>query len=254
MWVVDTEKIAETFVELADTLVDAFDVLDLLHLLTSRCVELLDVDEVGILLADPAGNLRGTVATSQGARLLGRFQVDERAGPVLECHRTGAAVAVDSLDEAKSRWPGFAKEATRRGFTSALALPMRLRGDTIGVLCLLSASGTLPVSRETRVAQAMADAATIAILQYRLTEERRVTSQQLERALDSRVVIEQGKGVLASRLQVSEDEAFELLRQRARSTRRRLTEVADEVRRRGPATDWTEYRHADPHRAGPGDK
>lgn len=251
----DTEKIAETFVELADTLVDPFDVLDLLHLLTSRCVELLDVDEAGILLADPAGNLRGTVATSQGARLLGRFQVDERAGPVLECHRTGAAVTADSLDEAKSRWPGFAKEATRRGFTSVLALPMRLRGDTIGVLCLLSESGTLPVSpRETRIAQAMADAATIAILQYQLTEERRVTSEQLERALDSRVVIEQGKGVLASRLQVSEDEAFELLRQRARSTRRRLTEVADEVRRRGPGTDWAEYRHARQRRAGPGDE
>jgi AmiR/NasT family two-component response regulator len=99
----------------------------------------------------------------------------------------------------------------------------------------------------------MADAATIAVLQYRLTEERRVTSLQLERALDSRVVIEQGKGVLASRLQVSEHEAFELLRNRARATRRSLTEVADEVRRRPSDTEWNEYRHADPRRDGHSD-
>jgi GAF domain-containing protein len=140
MWVVDAERIAETFVELADTLVDAFDVLDLLHTLTSRCVELLDVDEAAMLLADSAGRLRGTVATSQGARLLDRFQMEHREGPWLECYRTGAAVAIERIDEAGTLWPEFATEATSRGFTSLLALPMRLRQDTIGVLNLLAGS------------------------------------------------------------------------------------------------------------------
>jgi len=244
---VDVEKLAETFVELADTLVDAFDVLDLLHVLSSRCVDLLDVDAAGILLAEPAGRLRVTVATSQDARLLDRFQLRVAQGPAVECFRGGAPVIVERLEAADHRWPRFAKEASGRGYTSVAALPMRLRDEVIGVLTLFSSSRTAPVSgSETRVAQAMANSASIAIIQYRLTEERRVLSEQLERALESRVMIEQAKGVLASRLQVSEDEAFRLLRQRARASRRLLTDVADEVRNGVPDTDWDAYRSAGP--------
>lgn len=250
----DAERIAETFVELADTLVDEFDVLDLLHVLSSRCVELLDVDAAAILLANPAGRLTPMVATSREARLLDRFQLDREDGPGLDCFRIGSAVAVERLDEADSRWPGFAREATACGFRSVMALPMRMREDTIGVLSLLAGPGTGPMAvREAGVGQAMADAATLAILQYRLTEDLRVTNEQLQRALDSRVLIEQGKGVLATRLQVSEDEAFRLLRERARTTRRRLTEVADEVRHRGPDTDWNDYRHTQPRTPDYGD-
>ena len=124
---------------------------------------------------------------------------------------------------------------------------MRLREEVIGVLTLFSSSRTAPVNgSETRVAQAMANSAAIAIIQYRLTEERRVLSEQLERALESRVMIEQAKGVLASGLQVSEDEAFRLLRQRARASRRLLTDVADEVRNGIPDADWDAYRSAGP--------
>ena len=241
---VDTERIAETFVVLADTLVDVFAVLDLLHTLTTRCVGLLDVDAAAIILASPSGRLRAAVSTSQRARALDVLQTQDEKGPALECYFTAAPVVVEGLGEMESRWPEFAAQAARHGFNSVVALPMRLRENVIGVLSLLADAGTAPTSGpEMRVAQAMADAATIAILQYRLTEKRRVVSEQLERALDSRVVVEQGKGVLVTRLQVSEDEAFEMLRQRARDTRRRLTEVADEVRRRGPDADWEAYRH-----------
>jgi GAF domain-containing protein len=244
---VDPARIAATFVEMADTMINDFDTLDLLHLLTRRCVELLDADAAGILLASPAGRLQVAASTSRGARAVDLFQMQDEQGPGLDCYYTATPVAVENLAAVGSRWPKFAAEATHHGFTSVVALPMRLRGDVIGVLSLLAATGTALASEaETRVAQAMADACTLAILQSRGTEERRVAAEQLNHALQSRVVIEQGKGVLVTRLQVSEDEAFEMLRRRARATRRRLTEVADELRRRSPDSDWESYRIAKP--------
>jgi len=246
----DTGKVAETFVELVDTLVDDFEVWDLLHLLTERCLELLAVDAAGVLLVSPAGRLRVAVSTSPSARALDVLQTEDEEGPSPECYSSASPVAVEDLDEMASRWPKFAQEATSEGFSWVAALPMRRRDQVIGVLNLLGAADTPPVSqRETQVAQAMADTATIAILQYRHTEELRVASEQLLHALESRVVIEQGKGVLETRLQVSEDEAFRLLRRRARDTRRRLTEVAEELRRLGPNTDWDDYRLSEPNAA-----
>lgn len=243
----DTERVAETFVELADTMVDAFDVLDLMHVLATRCQELLEVDAAGILLAKREGGLGLAATTSEDAQLLDLFQVQQDAGPGLECYHIGSAVVVENLAEVGTRWPQFAREAVGHGFTSAVALPMRLRNDVIGVLTLFAAAGTAPVSGpQARVAQALANAATIAILQHRLSEDRRVLNEQLQTALDSRVVVEQGKGVLVTRLQVSANEAFQMLRQRARATRRQLSEVAEEVRRRGPGTNWDDYRNPVP--------
>jgi GAF domain-containing protein len=243
----ETGRVAEAFVELVDTLVQPYDVVDTLHLLTAKCVELLDFDAAGILLASPAGQLTVVASTSRGARALDLLQMQDEQGPGLECYYAATPVAVERLDEVESRWPKFAREATAHGFTSVVALPMRLRGEVIGVLNMLARSGTArPSEAEARVAQAMADAATIAILQYRLTEEWRVASKQLNRALESRVLVEQAKGVLVTRLQVSDEEAFELLRRRARATRRRLTEVAEELCRSGPRTDWEGYRRAQP--------
>jgi GAF domain-containing protein len=205
------------------------------------------MDAAGILLANREGGLGLAATTSEDAQLLDLFQVQQDAGPGLECYHTGSAVAVKNLAEAGTRWPLFAQEAIGHGFTSAVALPMRLRKDVIGVLTLLAAAGTAPVSRpQARVARALANAATIAILQQRLSEDRRVLNEQLQMALDSRVAVEQGKGVLVTRLQVSADEAFQMLRRRARATRRQLSEVAEEVRRRGPGTNWDDYRNPTP--------
>jgi hypothetical protein len=141
---VDTERVAETFVELVDTLADNFDVWDLLHLLTERCVDLLEVDAAGSLLASPAGSLRVAASTSRSARALDLFQTHDEEGPGLECFYSATPVAVERLDEVASRWPKFVKEAAGEGFTWVTALPMRRRDEVIGVLSLLGAADTPP--------------------------------------------------------------------------------------------------------------
>lgn len=235
---VDSEKLAEVFVELADTMVDDFDVLDLLHTLATRCVELLDAAAAGLLLIDNGGELRLVVSSSEQARLLELFQLQNDEGPCLDCYRSGAPVTSDDLDQAGSQWPSFSPAATAAGFGNIAALPMRLRGEVIGALNLFGAASTPPISDTyLRIAQSLADAATIAILQERVARSRKVVNEQLQVALNSRVTIEQAKGVLSARLDISTHEAFELLRSRARSTRRRLTEIAEEVAR----GDWTAH-------------
>lgn len=236
---VEVEKLAQTFVRLADTLVDDFDVFDLLHILTSRCREVLGAAATGLLLADSEGRLHVTVASSESARLLDLFQLQNDEGPCLECFRTGEPVRAGLPDPAATRWPAFASAAAREGFTTVLALPLRLRGEVIGALNVFGDGDNEAIQEEDiPVAQCLADAATIAILQDRLAHDRNVLTGQLQFALNSRIAIEQAKGALASRLDIGTGEAFELLRARSRQTRRRLVDVAAEVVNAGIATDW----------------
>ena len=241
----DTAKLAQTFVTLADTLVDDFDVLDLLHTLAARCAELLDVAAVGLLLADSEGQLRVTVASREDARLLELFQIQNEEGPCLECYRTGERVRAFDLEGEETRWPRFSAVAVGQGYSAVVALPLRLRGQVIGAMNLFGDSGGTTITEEDiPVAQALADVATIAILQDRLAQDRNVLTEQLQFALNSRVAIEQAKGALANKLEIGTDEAFALLRGRARNTRRRLVEVAHEVVRVGIGPDWTSERAA----------
>jgi len=241
----DTAKLAQTFVTLADTLVDEFDVLDLLHTLATRCAALLDVAAVGLLLADSEGQLRVTVASSEDARLLDLFQIQNEEGPCLECYRTGERVRAFDLEGEQTRWPRFSAVAVDQGYSAVVALPLRLRGQVIGAMNLFGDSGGTTITEEDiPVAQALADVATIAILQDRLAQDRNVLTEQLQIALNSRVAIEQAKGALANKLEIGTDEAFALLRSRARSTRRRLVEVAHDVVRGGVGPDWTSERAA----------
>jgi GAF domain-containing protein len=234
----DVEKLATVFVELADTLVDDFDVYDLLHKLATRCVELLDAAAAGLLLTADGGQLELVVSSSEQAQLVELFQLQHLEGPCVDCFRSGEPVTVPNLDEAQDRWPSFAPAATRRGFTSVTALPMRLRGEVIGALNMFGVAGSSPVSDEQiPIAQALADASTIAILQHRLAHDRQVVNEQLQHALNSRIAVEQAKGVLSARLGMSTDEAFEVLRTHARTTRRRLTRVAEEVAQ----GDWSAF-------------
>jgi GAF domain-containing protein len=227
---VDPEKLAQTFVELADSLVDDFDVLDLLNVLVERCVDLLGVAAAGLLFADGQDQLRLAVSSSESARLLELYQLQNHQGPCLDCYRSGLPVSIGSMEEAHSRWPRFAAAASREGFVGVLALPLRWRGQVIGALNLFDAKdGILADPTVTPVAQSMADVATIAILQERIGKEREILNEQLQSALTSRVVIEQAKGVLAARLEIEMQEAFEALRKRSRDNRRRLVEVAEEV-------------------------
>ena len=218
--------IAHAFVELADTLVADFDVVDLLHVLASRCVELLGVQAAGLMLADQRGQLRLMASSSEQSRLLELFELETDEGPCLTCYDTGQPVVDTRLDQPDPRWPRFGRHATDAGFRAVYALPLKLRADVIGVLNLFS-NGSGPLSDDDmRIGQALADVATIGLLQHRAIEHRQVVAEQLQGALNSRVLVEQAKGVIAERLGIGMPEAFEAMRVHARRNHERLSDVA----------------------------
>ena len=222
----DGQLLSETFVELTDTMVAGFDVIDFLHVLTDRSVKLLDVSAAGLLLADPRGELRVVAASSEAVRLLELFQLQNDQGPCLDCFRAGRPVAAADLAAEAQRWPRFAAAAQQAGFAAVQALPMRLREQVIGALNLFRAEPGAFAPASVRVGQALADVATISLLHERGMRHSDVLNEQLQTALNSRVIIEQAKGKLAERLGVDMDQAFALLRGRARSTNRRLSDLA----------------------------
>jgi GAF domain-containing protein len=221
--------LARTLVELADTLVDDFDVVDLLTRLADRCVEVLDADAAGIMLAAPDDRLRVMASSSETMRLLELFEIQTQEGPCLDAHRTGLAIVNQNLASVNGRWPRFAAEALAAGFHSVHALPMRLRGSVIGALNLFRAGPGEMGQADIEVAQAFADVATIAILQHRAALEAQVVSDQLTYALNSRIVIEQAKGMVAERLNLDMERSFTALRNHARSHNLRLADVANAV-------------------------
>jgi GAF domain-containing protein len=220
--------LVHTLVELADTLVDDFDVVELLSLLADRCVQVLHVSAAGVMLVAPEGDLRVVASSTEAVRMVELFELQSDEGPCLDCLASGDAVLNEDLT-AGERWPRFSQVAVEAGFRSAHALPMRLRGVVIGALNLFGRDeGAL--SDENRVAgQALASVATIAILQQRVVAEARILNDQLNTALTSRVVIEQAKGVLAERTGLSMQAAFEAMRRYARDNNLRLADVAGHV-------------------------
>jgi len=221
----DGHLLSETFVELTDTMVADFDIIDFLHVLTSRSVELLDVSAAGLLLADPRGELRVVAASSEAARLLELFQLQSDQGPCLDCFRSGHPVAVTDLG-ADQRWPRFAAAAGQAGFLAVQALPMRLRGQVIGALNLFRVTAGPFDADVAHVGQALADVATISLLHERSIRRTDTLNEQLQTALNSRVIIEQAKGKLAERLGIDVDQAFALLRDQARKSNQRLSDLA----------------------------
>ncbi|MDT5025871.1 MAG: hypothetical protein QOE61_2297 [Micromonosporaceae bacterium] len=221
-------QLADVFVEMADTLVDDFDVIDFMHVLTERCVQLLDVSAAGLLLTDGQDKLQVVAASSERTRLLELFQLQTDQGPCVDCFRTGQPVSVADLPSA-GRWPRFTAAATAVGFSAVHALPMRLRTEVIGALNLFDASPGALDKGKLRIGQALADVASIGLLQQRAIRRRDVLTEQLQTALNSRVLIEQAKGVLAERLHLDVDEAFTVLRSGARRNNRRLSELAQAI-------------------------
>ena len=226
MITIDADLLSDTFVDLADTMVDDFDVIDFLHMLTDRSVQLLSVSAAGVVLADPRGELRVAAASSEAAGLIELFQIQNDQGPCLDCFRTGQAVTATNLHGAVQRWPRFAAAAARAGFGAVNALPMRLRDQVIGALNLFSGGAPALGPADLRIGQALADVATIGLLQERNVRRAETLAEQLQAALNSRVVIEQAKGKLAERTGLGMQEAFTLLRQHARNSNQRLTDVA----------------------------
>ena len=203
-----------------------FDVIDFLHMLTDRSVRLLEASAAGVVLADPRGQLRVAAASSEEASLLELFQLQNDQGPCLECFRTGQPVTAADLAGVAQQWPRFAQAAMRSGFRSVQALPMRLRDQVIGALNLFAVQPDPFSPADLRIGQALADVATIGLLQERNVRRREAVAEQLQSALNSRVIIEQAKGKLAERLSIDMDRAFAMLRDYARNSNQRLTEVA----------------------------
>jgi GAF domain-containing protein len=221
--------LARALVELADTLVADFDVVELLTRLADRCVEVLGVGAAGLMLVGPDGELKVMASSSEATRVLELFELQAKEGPCLDCYRSGLPVRQADLATPTSRWPRFAAETLAAGFGSVHALPMRLRGSVIGALNLFHVEvGEMPRA-DVEGAQALADVATIAILQHRASLEARVLKQQLQDALSSRIVIEQAKGMVAEKAGLSMELAFTTLRAFARSHNLRLVEVAGAV-------------------------
>jgi transcriptional regulator with GAF, ATPase, and Fis domain len=222
-------RTAQTFVELADTLVVGFDVIDLLQTLAERCVDLLDVDAAGILLADQRGSLTLVAASTEQARLLELFQLQDEEGPCLDCYHSGQMVTCPDLAAQPQQWPRFTAAAHQVGFAAVQAFPLRLRDQVLGAMNLFSAATGVPSQENTSVAQALADVATIGITHERTLREHQLITEQLQHALNSRIVIEQAKGMLAERGQITVGDAFTLLRAYARNHNQQLSAVARQV-------------------------
>lgn len=219
----------QTLVELTDTLVDDFDVVELLTLLTDRCVELLGVSAAGLMLVTPNGELRVVASSSEAMRVVELFELQSEEGPCPDCYRTGEPVVRPDLRAPDSGWPRFAPIALQAGFRSVHAVPMRLRGKIIGALNLFRGDHGFLDESDSVAARALADVATIAVLQHRAAREAQILNEQLNHALNSRVTIEQAKGVLSERLGVDMERAFATMRNHARGHNLRLVDVAREV-------------------------
>jgi len=226
---VDERRVTDVFVEMADTLVADFDLIDFLHLLTERCVQVLDISATGLLLTDQRGALRVTAASTEQTRLLELFQLQVDEGPCLDCFHTGEPVIVSDLTTTADRWPQFTPAALDTGFRTVAALPMQLRGEIIGALNLFDPRPGAVTAEMQRLGQALADIATIGILQERAIRTRDILTQQLETALHSRIIIEQAKGVLAEREGLDTGQAFERLRAASRAHNRRIVDLAQVI-------------------------
>jgi transcriptional regulator with GAF, ATPase, and Fis domain len=219
-------------VAVADTLTTDFDIVDLLHTLVVQCTEIVATTAGGLMLVDGDGTLQLMTSTSEAADLVELMQLAASEGPCIDCFTTGQAVSVPNIEHETSRWPAFRKAALEGGFHSAHATPLKLRGTVIGTMNLFGVNATALSERDAAVAQALADVATIGILQERLVREGNILAEQLHAALDSRIVIEQAKGMIAHSLSVDMDEAFGVLRTHARNNNLTIRDVADSISNR----------------------
>lgn len=230
MTMMSTQRLAKVFVEVSDTLVDDFDLVEFLHMLTMRTAELSSASVVGLVLADERGQLRFMAASQENARLLELFQIQTDEGPCLDAFRSGTPIVNTNLGTAALRWPRFAPHAAAAGFRSVHAFPLRLRSQAIGALNVFGADDETALTEEDiPVIQALADVAAIALLQERAIKRGEILTEQLQGALHSRVVIEQAKGAIAQARGVTVDEAFTLIRGFARGNNRRLGDVAQAI-------------------------
>ncbi|NEA36856.1 GAF and ANTAR domain-containing protein [Streptomyces sp. SID13031] len=223
------QRLAQVFVELADTLVDDFDVIDLLHTLCECSVELLQADAAGLILADQRSVLHVMASTTEEAALLELFVLQNDEGPCLDCYSTGEQMVNIDLSEVEERWPRFRAATIAAGYRSTHAIPLRLRGDVIGVLNLFCVDRVTLSRADVDLGQALCDIATVGLLQERTVRRGELLAEQLQSALNSRIMLEQAKGVFSERTGISVDEAFTLMRAHARRHHQQLSAVAAQI-------------------------
>jgi GAF domain-containing protein len=242
------QHVTEVFVEVADSLTDDFDVIDFLQMLATRCMDLLDVAAVGILLADNNDVLHVLAASDENTRILELFALQHDQGPCIQCYQDGRPRTNVDLTEpqAAGSWPLFARSAQETGFVATNALPLRLRGHVIGVLSLFQSDPGPLSAQDITLAQALADVATIAVLQQRTLAHSEAERDQLQYALNSRIIIEQTKGILAERWQIPVDEAYSTFRAYARTQGRKISHLAREIAEGRYNTDQIRATHVTP--------
>jgi GAF domain-containing protein len=218
-----------TLVELADNLVDDFDLIEVLTMLCNRCVETIDVDAAGVMLVAPSGELQYVASSSESMRILELYQIQADEGPCMDCFSSGEAIVDCRLSAALELWPQFTPRALDVGFKSVYCLPMRLRGRIIGALNFFRETDTPLNTIDVVVAKGLADVATIAILQHQSSLDAKVLNTQLNKALNSRIIIEQAKGMVSQATNCDVDQAFARLRTHARNHNERLTALASAV-------------------------
>lgn len=243
------QQLTEVFVKVADSLIDDFDLIDFLQQLSERCMELLEVAAVGILLADQHDHLQVLAASDEHTRVLELFALQHDQGPCVDSYRSGIPRTDINLHDPRTTaaWPRFADAARETGFVSTNAIPMRLRGRVIGVLGLFQTDPTPLSAEDVTLAQALADLATIAVLQQRTLAHSELERGQLQFALTSRIVLEQVKGLLAERWHLSVDEAFAAFRTYARSHHHQLGRLARQIADGDFDTDLIPHPAAPPH-------
>jgi GAF domain-containing protein len=219
-------SVTEAFVSIANSLAEGHELVELYLTLTADCARILDVASAGLLLADRQHVLQVVAASSERTFDLEMFALMGGQGPCLDCYRTGTAVSVPDLAAEQARWPKFAPVAVQAGFRSVHAVPMRLRDTTFGVLVLFGSRIGALSEDDLNLAQALAHVASIALVTGRAAEDKSALADQLQAALDSRVVLEQAKGVLAQYGNLTMDQAFAVLRRYSRDHNLRLAELA----------------------------
>jgi GAF domain-containing protein len=222
-------RLADIFVEVADTLVDDFDLIEFLHTVTVHAVEVSGETAAGVLIADHHGRLQHVGASSESARLIELSQLQNAEGPCLDSFNRNEVVVVPDLASATERWPRFTAAATAAGFRSVHAFPLRLRNQIIGAINVFGSEPRDWTANERKIIQGLANIAAISLIQEQALERAELVNEQLQGALNSRIIIEQAKGAVARVLNLTPEEAFLIIRKHARDHQQPLTSLAQQL-------------------------
>jgi len=226
------KDLLDVFVLLADSLRTGHDIIDTMDILVQSSTTFTSAVEAGLMLADAGGTLHVVASTSERVAEVEEAQLGLHEGPCLVSFRTALPVEVPDIAASRSRWPDFAAVAESRGFLAAHAVPLRHRTTTLGGINLFGDRLGALSDRDATLVEAMAQMATISVIQHQIAAKQATVNDQLQNALESRMLIEQAKGVLSQLHTVQVDDAFRMMRTYARSTGTKLRDVAENVVRR----------------------